>query len=407
MSQAGGRSLGALGVLIVAALASGSCGGDSQSLAHVFEVRDSAGVAIASNAGQPGRWSVSTSPELDIGDLSQGAEYQLFQVRDVATMPDGRVLIANDGSREIRVYSADGEFLEAWGGHGEGPGEFLSVIKLAHAPDGGILVWDGVRNVITRFDSDGAFLSSTPMGVGFVGAAWTVDLFADGRMLVPVFDGFGVDTSDGLYRRPLQFVVYDPAADRTVDYGSWDGPETYVETAGTSVRASILAFGGAADGTVSDDGRVHIALGTVPEMRTFDDAGALTRVVRWDAGPDLPADAVIAASRERALANADDAGTRAFIEAQYDVIPEGRTLPVMVSLAAGPDGEVWSQRFSVANEGPWLWDVFDAAGAHLAVVEMPSDFRPTEIGVDYVVGITRDAMEVEHVLRFGLNRTGS
>ncbi len=395
-----------LTALILGALAAGACAGNGDGPAlSTVSVDDSMGVFIASNSGEPGRWHVSTVPQVDIGDLAQGPEYQLFQVRDVATLGDGRILVANDGSREIRVYGPDGEFLAAWGGHGEGPGEFLSVIELAHSADRQILAWDGVRNVLNRFDQTGRFVGSTPMGGGFVSAAWTVDLLPGGRMLLPILDGFGVDTPEGLYRRPLHFVVYDPAADRTVEYGSWDGPETYVETAGTSVRAAVLAFGGSADGAVTTDGRVHIAQGSDPEIRSYDEDGDLLRIVRWDAGPTVPADAAIATARERDLANnADDAPARAFVEAQYAVIPEGRALPFVVSLVSGPDGEVWSQRFSVVGEGPWLWDVFDSEGVHTAVVEMPADFHPTEIGVDYVVGTSRDTADVEHVLLYGLDR---
>jgi len=42
----------------------------------------------------------------------------------------------------------------------------------------------------------------------------------------------------------------------------------------------------------------------------------------------------------------------------------------------------------------------------VAFVTLPAGFRPTDIGVDYLLGIARDALGVERVYRYGLERGG-
>jgi hypothetical protein len=48
--------------------------------------------------------------------------------------------------------------------------------------------------------------------------------------------------------------------------------------------------------------------------------------------------------------------------------------------------------------------VFDPDGSMIARLSMPGGFLPTQIGDDFVLGITRDELDVEHVRLYGLHR---
>ena len=48
------------------------------------------------------------------------------------------------------------------------------------------------------------------------------------------------------------------------------------------------------------------------------------------------------------------------------------------------------------------WDVFDPTGRWLGPVRMPTGLRITDIGSDYVLGVWRDADDVEHVRMYEL-----
>lgn len=102
-------------------------------------VRDSAGIEIVESTapiwagGTP--WSVGAEPEVSIGVVDGPAEYQLSAVSSAVRLPDGRILVAEGGSGELRYYGADGEHLRSVGREGEGPGEFSSVAGLALVGD--------------------------------------------------------------------------------------------------------------------------------------------------------------------------------------------------------------------------------------------------------------------------------
>jgi hypothetical protein len=92
--------------------------------------------------GGPGdveAWALGAEPALHIGVSSGEEAYQLYDVRDALRLPDGRVVIVNQGTREVRVYSPEGDFLIASGEDGEGPGQWR-LIETVRAADGDSLL---------------------------------------------------------------------------------------------------------------------------------------------------------------------------------------------------------------------------------------------------------------------------
>ncbi len=80
-----------------------ACGEDRQSSTTV--VRDSAGIAIVEN-------------QIDTAAARAG-----WAIDPGRRLADGRIVMADGGAAEIRVYGADGALVVAHGGKGEGPGE--------------------------------------------------------------------------------------------------------------------------------------------------------------------------------------------------------------------------------------------------------------------------------------------
>jgi hypothetical protein len=78
-------------------------------------------------------------------------------------------------------------------------------------------------------------------------------------------------------------------------------------------------------------------------------------------------------------------------------IPPGWAVSAISSLLVDEEGNVW------AEEGTWVsgrdraWSVFTPSGRHLAQVIMPPRFRPFEIRSESVLGVWRDAFDVEYV----------
>lgn len=99
------------------------------------EVRDSAGIRIVWNVGyrwpEGSGWRLSHEPLLDIGVLEDDPRYQFYQVVGAQQLSDGRIVVANSGTSELRFYDSAGRFLSASGRQGGGPGEFGGLRSLA------------------------------------------------------------------------------------------------------------------------------------------------------------------------------------------------------------------------------------------------------------------------------------
>ena len=80
-------------------------------------------------------------PTVSIGQLEGEEPYLLHWAGSFARLPDGRIVVANRGSSEVRMFDASGSHLVSWGGQGEGPGEFMSLSHVAPWPGDSIVAW--------------------------------------------------------------------------------------------------------------------------------------------------------------------------------------------------------------------------------------------------------------------------
>ena len=86
-----------------------------------------------------------------------------------------------------------------------------------------------------------------------------------------------------------------------------------------------------------------------------------------------------------------------------------RTGAVWVMAYPAVQDPVYSWRFSAVRgfeveEGGARWRVLDPTGRPLATVRTPPGVFPLEIGADYVLGLTKDAYDVEAVVLHRLVR---
>ncbi|MGD2120113.1 MAG: hypothetical protein PVJ76_00140 [Gemmatimonadota bacterium] len=109
--------------------------------------------------GMPEEWILSESPVLEIGVREGEEPYQLHRARGSVLLEDGRVVVLNGGSQELRYYDPEGRFLKSVGGLGEGPGEFRDPANLRKTADGNLQVWDRSLMRVSIFGIEGEFRS--------------------------------------------------------------------------------------------------------------------------------------------------------------------------------------------------------------------------------------------------------
>ncbi len=182
-----GPPLLCLSILLPMVLAPLGCSsGDASGPA--VEVRDSSGVTIVENSGgigpDGGGWVVNPDPGLSIGTFQGDSLYQLFEVQGAVRLSDGRIVLANAGSGEIRVYGDDGRFLAAHGRKGEGPGEFQNPVLVGSLGGDTLVVVDQDLRRISLVGPDEGFLQAIRISDDIGGGAFPRGMFHDGVVVM-------------------------------------------------------------------------------------------------------------------------------------------------------------------------------------------------------------------------------
>jgi hypothetical protein len=408
MDHAVNQRFGFAGLFVLASLSCelGSPGGATA----VFSQRDSAGVRIVEShapAWADGeRWTLSEEPIVTIGREDGPEEYSLFQVVGALRLPDGRIVIANRGSDQLRYYDSTGTFLHSVGQDGYGPGEFKMMFGIWFARDS-IIVADPGQDRISLFSASGEYgrtlmLQREPGA----GSPHTLGVFADGTILgmTLIFDrAAGVGKGFQFRRNEVVLRCYSPTGDVTDSLGVFFSDESVLESfGGQTDPATGEAYGrmlisqapfGRRASTVAHGSHVYYGSGSSYEIQVFNKAGRLERIIRRPI-PNPPV-----TERDKELFRADwlenngDWERRRVDELQY---PE--TKPAYQALQVDALGNVWvAENATVDEDNVIEWTVFDTEGIMLGIVEAPGGGRIPNIGDDYYMAVWRTELDVEQL----------
>jgi hypothetical protein len=373
-------------------------------------VRDSAGIEIVESASGAWRdgsgWAVSEVPDLDIGVLEGAPEYQLFQARDARRLSDGRLVVANGGTNELRFYDAAGTYLSSTGREGSGPGEFQQLGWVRTFAGDSMMVYDFSLGRMSVFDAGGAFARSFKIApLGEAGFVIGVDVFSDGLVLAKSPLIFAGSIENGLNRRDEVFHTHTANGAVLDSLGAFPGPDQFIQSGGSGNRRFVaitsLPFGrspaAAVDGT-----RFCFGASDTYEVACYERDGVLRRLIRRSVPqrPVTPAD--VEAYQEQELSGIDDDEARRDAERRYAEMPVPETMPAYATFTFDAAGNLWVREFTVGPVTTWPWTVFDTEGRMLGTVSLPADVRVTQVGDDFVLGLWRDDVDVEHVRLYRL-----
>lgn len=364
-----------------------------------WTIRDSAGVTIVSNHPSDlarGCIEIATPAEVVLrsGDGSDpGTLPALIQVRGGTVLLDGRISVLAAGTWQVLFYDAGGQFQNATGRNGRGPGEFLTPSWLGHGGADTLFVWDAAQRRLTVLDGTGTLLTTLKVD----GAAEHPDIggmFGDGSFLMrPGVAAFFPRTSEVL-RLDETYGRHDLATGKTTLLAAGESREMALSE--TSGRYG-LPFGKT---TVVAVGRDHLVLADTgePELRFHDLKGQVRRIVRWTS----PAIPVTAQDR------ADYAAYYAADAPRFAPPPDAEFAserPQLTSIISDRAGWVWVKKYSGGWEEPSPWLVFDDDGILRCEVAPPARIAALEIGNDYLLSLLRDSTGEETVMRWGLRHT--
>lgn len=373
-----------------------------------FLVRDSAGVEIVENTAPAwndrSAWTVSPQPALEIGRQRGDPAYQFDQIAGVIRLGDGRLVVADGGSSEIRIFDESGAVVSRVGGRGGGPGEFETMATIGRGDGDTFWVYDFSLRRLSFFTADGDLQHSATLDheIQTLNVTGRLD---DGSFILHQLWGSarsGERVTIGLRRDPVVYARF--AADGALldTIGRFPGLEINVtQENGRLVMGSAL-FGRSSSSATAGTA-VFIGDQERFEIGAYAADGSLQRFIRIP-GVDLSiAPAELESLKERQVAAAPDyqrASRRAYLE-EVEVPP---TRPAYQYLLVDETGNLWASEYARPPDLPVEWTVLDARGRWLGSVVMPRRFRPYQIGDSWVLGVAWDELDVESVRLYELRK---
>ena len=409
---------GNVALAAVLSLAVASCA-DAQRTALPPTVVDSAGIRIVTSVAPTHVAATVASPIVDVGGSGDGNSELAFVV-GALRLGDGRLAIADQGARAIRIFDANGKFVRAIGREGGGPGEFSSITRLELLAGDSLAAYDGLRVTLTVFDTSGRIgrtvsLARTPGGFRLEG------LLGDGTMILSRAYNTMFSRTSRLERDPIAYVAVRPGATTVDTVVQVAGSDIYLFAGAEFSSRQERPFGRVSLIAVGRD-RLRIGTGDSWQIETRTPEGRLVELHRVRHAPTAVSKADIArykrellervqGSRVVATGGGGGPDMRAVMLARtrqmLEVIPFPETRAPYDSLIAGPDDELWVRASHPFAGQPTTWTVLSRSGAALGIVTLPAGMRPMDIGRDFIVGVTKDADDVEHVVVHQLKRTGA
>lgn len=414
--------------LVLLAMSAGMAGcHEAGGAPAVAAVRDSAGVRLVDNRGHV--WTEGTAWRVgealvEIGGFEVSPEYQLYDVRGASVLPDGRIVVANNGSHELRYYGPAGHFLKAVGQEGGGPGEFKTIWSLTRVEGDSLLIWDSGNMRMSVHSADGEFVRTFRLANGTDGIARfpgpELIVFRDGTFLGLEWLGTAMsEAPPGVFRDTADYYLFDATGHELAAVGRFPWTEMFLgsgevqmQNGNTMREMSTLRFGR----------QLHLAAGDSTfwmesgdgTLSRFDAKGRLLRRTRRidrrriAVTPDL-------AAREIEAFMAVEEG-HGHPQTQLDAqrkqrqrVPTADTVPVYRRLLVDAQGTLWGELDPGVPDPtrPSSWDVFESSGRYLGSVSLPPRFEPFEIGSDYVLGVRKDELDIEHLLQLPLVKGGN
>lgn len=372
------------------------------------ETRDSAGIRIVENARPVDDsrlpWRIGPEPTVSIGDVVGEEAYMLHEVAAAVTLPDGRIVLANTGTSEIRVFDASGMHQTTWGRAGEGPGEFTALAGVASWPGDSIVAWDTRARSIAVFDSDGTLGRSFVLEAGGRPNQPRMVL-SDGTVVGRAVDSGG---GPGYRREKFTYTLHDAEGSMRVSLGDHPGQESFINMEGRMAVFGLLPFSRSLR-EASWGEMVILAPDDHYEFRAHDRAtGVLTHIVRRDYTNRAP-------TRDEVDQAIDDALGRTSLTVDrlewtregYKGMPLVESFPAFRILLTDGLDHLWVREATLPgmDRPAPLWTVFNPEGRVLGFIETPDGLTILEIGADHILGQTTDNLGVESVQVWPLERS--
>ena len=390
---------------------------------------DSAGVEVvtvdASSLSAAPRWQLSSEPVLDVGsDATSGLT--LFRVVTVAPLSGGDVAIGMTAPPQVVVVDATGTRATHIGQAGEGPGEFEGVGSILELGPDSLAVWDPDRRRVSVFLRSGEFIRDFDLRevapLSWVAApnmsvlSAEVTLLDAGDGMFWLFSVGVMGPGSGLFRPEAPSYLLSMSGEVVAEVDALPGEATYA-----TEEFGLVPYPLGADTHGASLGEeLVVSTGTEPEVRFYDRRGSLGRILRWPDGERQVGGERLASWNEfleehfAALPEAE----ASFRREVFASMPEPERFPSFGPIVVSHDESLWVGPYHPGQLGlvkmfmgsPRLprqeWLVLRPNGQVSGTVETPEGFLVHGVRGGLVWGVHTDALDVESVRAYQLQREG-
>jgi hypothetical protein len=382
-------------------------------------VTDSAGIEIVRvDFGEtaPPFALLDTTRVVDIGVAEGSATLELSGVVGAVRLSDGRIVIANGGTDELRFFDAAGNHVQTVGRDGEGPGEFRAISFIGRLPGDTLLIYDTRLRRVSLFDGSGKFNAAHSL----TGAVLPYVAGVPGPRTLAGWQWVGEEPDKpGVYAAAVEFGTFDLADARFRAAGIFPGSEQSVVQYRGRAMPGFRPFGRSGDVAAAAGHIFTLASYDDAGIRVHDAAGRLIRIIRvplQTPSPDAPAQAAWEDSWI-ARFSSGNAELEAWWRHGFRETPPPARIPVFRSLEADTNGNVCAERYPLTWVSPLVYWCFSPAGEWLRAFELPAGMlrqgphphhdAQLEIGPDHVLGVWQDEAGVQHVRLYSVGRAAS
>jgi hypothetical protein len=390
--------------------------------------QDSASVRTVENARPvwaPGRaWTISAKPIVDIGTAGGDPQYQFGIVAGARRLSDGRLVVAETETGQLRFYDEKGAHVRTVGRKGMSPGDFSQIMALTVIA-GDTLAVESLGRGHLLFTDRGDYVGTTKLGAPRdsapppgveVGA-----FFHGGNVIVVEALERPAGTRTGTWTDSIPYSLYRRDGMLVRSLGRYPSGRR----ARTTGEAHPVAFGPRSQ-LAGNHTTFYRGYPDTYTIRAYSSNGTLQRIIRrhWVPKPLSASDMARFRDTYANPASTDNGRAAASIRLKQlrarnlQEMVFAKTLPAFSDMIADGDGNLWVKEPKVTDylvatsyrtdpPQPSEYSVFDSAGRWLGQVTLPARLKVTDIGAGHVVGVMVDQADIHHVVVYRLDKPGT
>ena len=371
-------------------------------------VRDSSGVTVIENdLTRAGRvCTIAPEPTVSIGIEEGDEHYMLARLRGAVRLSDGRIVLAERTTHNIRYYDANGRYLYSSGRQGEGPGEFRDPFGIHIRPNDTIYVGDYRPVQLLVFGPDGKWVRTVRPDPMEINNFATRNVLRDGRIIAGRSLG-RIAATDQFTHDSILVMGYDAAGKLADTLGTFASMRYAQLFPGTNY-STVPYFEPSAQIRAAED-RVIVGHAASTELRVHraEHGYPLERIIRWQTTDREITPADLAAERDRIQQSA----ARMPAEMRQQFLPTDMSdrrilndrFPAFGQLQVGRDGRIWIREYPRPTDTTaHHWIAFERDGRLSCRLDTRRFAEYYEFGSDYLLVRDPDSLDIERVRQFPL-----